>query len=54
MAIYVKPVPTLTGKSASDFIKKAETTAMHSGTVDFSKQMESAARILEKSKHNKL
>ena len=42
MAIYIKPIPTLTGKVAEKFEKKR-------GTVDFSREVEMTKRILEKS-----
>lgn len=38
----------LVGKSAERFIKKADENLAKRGSVDFSKQMEMAERILEK------
>lgn len=49
MAIYVKPIPTLTGEIARHFNKMARENETNRGSIDFSKQVETAKRILEKS-----
>ena len=46
MAIYIKPIPTLTGKVAEKFARENEKKR---GTVDFSREVEMTKRILEKS-----
>lgn len=54
MAIYVKPAPVLTGKAAAAFVEKAEANVVERGSVDFSKEIEAAKRILERTKHSSL
>ena len=49
MAIYIKPIPTLTGKVAEKFEKIARENEKKRGTVDFSREVEMTKRILEKS-----
>lgn len=49
MAVYIKPIPTLTGKVAEKFEKNARENEAKRGTVDFSREVEMAKRILEKS-----
>ncbi|OAV72881.1 hypothetical protein Barb6_00725 [Bacteroidales bacterium Barb6] len=50
MAIPIRDLPTLTGKDAERFIKKANETYKRKGTIDFSKEMENARIILANSK----
>lgn len=49
MAIYIKPIPTLTGKVAEKFEKMARKNESRRGTVDFSREVEMTKKILEKS-----
>lgn len=49
MAIYVKPIPILTGKVAENFEKNARASEAKRKTVDFSKEVAMTKRILEKS-----
>lgn len=49
MAIYIKPIPTLTGKVAEAFEKNARANEAKQRTVDFSQEVEMTKRILEKS-----
>lgn len=49
MAVYIKPIPTLTGKFAETFEKIARENERKRGTVDFSREAEMTKRILEKS-----
>lgn len=49
MAIYIKPIPTLTGKVAERFEKVARENEAKRGTVDFSHEVEITKRILERS-----
>lgn len=49
MAIYIKPVPTLTGKVAKAFEKTARENEAQKGTVDFSREVAMTRRILERS-----
>ena len=49
MAVYIKPIPTLTGKVAEKFEKIARENEKKRGTVDFSREVEMTKRILEKS-----
>ena len=53
MAIYVKPAPSLSGKSAETFVKKASQNAVLRGSVDFSREIAAANRILNRSKMSK-
>ena len=50
MAIAIKSIPTLTEKVAKTFILKADAETKKRGSVDFSKQVSSANKILEKAK----
>ncbi len=50
MAIPIKVVPVLKGKAARDFILKADAALAKQGTIDFSKQVSIANKILEKAK----
>lgn len=54
MAIYIKPIPTLTGKVAERFEKIARENEAKRGSVDFSRQMEAYYRIMESSKQFKI
>lgn len=49
MAIYVKPIPTLSGKVAENFEKVARENEAKRRTIDFSQEVEMTKRILEKS-----
>lgn len=49
MAIYIKPIPTLTGKVAQAFEKIARENEAKRGTVDFSREVAMTKRILERS-----
>ncbi len=48
MAIAIKSIPTLRGKVARDFVKKAEAAEKNRGTIDFTKQAKIAKAILDK------
>ena len=50
MATAIKSIPTLTEKVAKTFIRKADAETKKRGSVDFSKQVSSANKILEKAK----
>jgi hypothetical protein len=50
MPIPIKVVPVLKGKAARDFILKADAALAKQGTIDFSKQVSIANKILEKAK----
>jgi len=50
MAIAIKSIPTLTEKVAQTFIRKADAATKKRGSVDFSKQVSSANKIMEKAK----
>ena len=50
MAIYIKSIPTLTGEVAEKFNKRAEEAERKRGSIDFSKQIESAKLILANAK----
>jgi hypothetical protein len=50
MAIAIKSIPVLTGKAAKDFHKSVKDNAKKVEKIDFSKQLELTAKILEKSK----
>ena len=45
MAIYIKPIPTLTGKVAEKFEKIARENEKKRGTVDFSREVEMLSLI---------
>lgn len=49
MAIYIKPIPTLTGEVAEKFEKIAHENEAKRGTVDFSREVAMTKRILERS-----
>jgi hypothetical protein len=49
MAIEIKSIPILRKKVAKAFIKRADAALSQRGSVDFSKQVQSANAILEKS-----
>lgn len=50
MAIYIKPIPTLTGRIAERFAAIAQDNEdNHRGSIDFSKQIKIAREILRKS-----
>lgn len=49
MAVYIKPIPVLTGEVAEKFEKAARESEAKKGTVDFSKEVEMTRRILERS-----
>ena len=53
MAIFVKPAPSLSGESAATFVKKASQNAVLRGSVDFSREIAAANRILERTKLSK-
>lgn len=48
MAYYIKPIPTLTGEVAQRFNERAAEVEANRGSIDFSKQMETARSILSK------
>lgn len=48
MAIPIKAVPPLKGKAARDFIMKADAALSQRGSVDFSKEVQTLNKILEK------
>jgi len=50
MAIEIKTIPVLENKTAERFISKAEKALSKKGSVDFSKEVKSAKKILEKAK----
>jgi hypothetical protein len=50
MAIAIKSIPVLKHRTAKSFVKKANDSLSRRASVDFSKQLESAKRILEKAK----
>lgn len=45
MAVYIKPIPTLTGKVAEKFEKIARENEKKRGTVDFSREVEMTKRF---------
>ena len=49
MAVYIKPIPVLTGKVAEKFEKTARESEAKRGTVDFSQEVEMVKHILAKS-----
>ena len=53
MAITVKPIPTLSGDAAEVFLRQQMENEEKRGSVDFSKQISIARKILEKSKVGK-
>lgn len=50
MAIPIKVVPVLTGDAAKRFDQKATETVAKKGTINFSKELEIAKKILAKAK----
>jgi hypothetical protein len=50
MATAIKSIPTLTEKVAKTFIRKADVETKKRGSVNFSKQVSAANKILEKAK----
>jgi len=50
MAIYIKPIPTLTGEVAERFERIARENEARRGTVDFSRQREAMQTILKRSR----
>lgn len=50
MAISIKSVPTLKGKTAENFIANANKASERRATVNFSKQVKSCTSILSKAK----
>lgn len=54
MAIYIKPIPTLTGKVAEQFEKNARENEAKRGSVDFSQQAKAMRDILERSRQFKV
>ncbi len=48
MAIAIKSVPTLRSKAAKNFIKNAEEASKKRGSIDFSKEVKEANKILAK------
>lgn len=49
MAIYVKPIPTLTGAVAENFERVARANEAKRGSIDFSQQVQSMQAILKRS-----
>jgi len=50
MAIPIRSVPTLKGKVAEAFIRKADKAAKERATIDYSEQAKVCAAILKKAK----
>lgn len=50
MAIAIKSTPVLTGKTAKEFVKRAEENAKKQGTIDFTEHKGKAERILKNAK----
>lgn len=50
MAIAIKSIPTLEGKEARAFVKKAKRSEAKKGSVDFTQQYKVACNILKKAK----
>lgn len=50
MAIYIKSIPTLKGEVAERFNERAAEAENKRGSIDFSKQIETARRILSDAK----
>lgn len=46
MAYFIKPIPTLTGDVAERFNERAAATEANKGSVDFTKEYETACSIL--------
>ena len=47
MAIEIKTIPVLKGKSAKAFVKRADNNIVNKGTIDFSQQVKAAHEILK-------
>ena len=50
MAIEIRIIPILEDKIAKKFVEKANDAYAMKATIDFSKEIESAKKILEKAK----
>lgn len=50
MALSIRTIPELTGKTAADFIAQADYNAAHPGTIDFSEQFKALQKVLKKSR----
>jgi hypothetical protein len=50
MALAISTVPVLTGKAAKRFTEKMKASEQKRGSVDFSKQIAKARKILSKAK----
>jgi len=50
MALTIKEIPTLKSQAARNFVSKADSAMAKKGSVDFSKQIASSKKILEKAK----
>ena len=48
MAIQIKTIPILYGKSAEKFIRTAERNARNPHTIDFSKEYQTYLKIMKK------
>ena len=46
MAYFIKPIPTLTGDVAKRFNERAAATEANKGSVDFTREYETACSIL--------
>ena len=47
MATKIRLIPTLEGKTAKDFVEKADRNLSNKGTIDFSKQVNAVHKILK-------
>jgi hypothetical protein len=50
MAIAIKSIPLLKQRAAKRFLDKAEESLLQKGSIDFSKEVATAKRILGKAK----
>lgn len=50
MAIAIKSIPILTDRAAQSFVRNADSASQKRGSVNFTKQVSSANKILEKAK----
>lgn len=50
MALAISTVPVLTGEAAKRFTEKMKASEQKRGSIDFSKQIAEARRILSKAK----
>jgi ribosomal protein L7/L12 len=48
MAIPIRSVPTLKGKEAKEFVKKADEAYKNRASIDFSEEIKKSRIILEK------